>query len=612
MRPVPTRIGKMTEPGPGATPSSAGSPPPSLPTGEPPAPPPAPDDIPKAHVTRRKRRQISLVWVIPIVALLVGAYLVFHALRTSGPSIEIEFKTAEGLEAGKTKIKYKSVDIGTVQTITLGKDKKGVVVTAQMTRNATDYLVDDTRFWIVKPRIAGGQISGLTTLLSGSYIGVDIGKSTESRREFGGLDTQPSVTTDEPGREFKLHATDSGSLDIGSPVFFRRFQVGEVTGVDLDADGKGVTALVFIRSPNEKYVTENTRFWQASGVDVSIDGSGVKVSTQSLVSIVVGGIAFQTPADEPPGGLAQNDRSFALFDDEPHAMKRSDRQLEKYIAYFTDSIRGLAVGAQVEFRGFVIGEVRSIEMEFDRETRTFRFPVEFVLYRDVLPARIARAEKGGLPIDSDDLYARAIQKRGLRVQLRTGNLLTGAKYLAMDFIKDAVPVPAGPAKDRNGSRIIPTVPGSFDELQETLSSISKKIDRIPFEQLATDVRRTLQQLQGTMKGAEKLLANVNDNLAPEVAATLGEARRTIKSANDALLATDSPIQQDLRGTLVELNRAAASLRLLTDYLQRHPESLLRGKAPDVTFGDIPTSSATAVPIPAPPSSEAPVTSETVK
>ena len=560
-----------------------------------PSAPPLDEGIPKAHVARRKRRQISLVWIIPIVAVLIGLYLVVHALRTQGPTIEIQFKTAEGLEAGKTKIKYKNVDIGTVQTITLGKDKKGVVVKAQMTRNAVDLLVEDTRFWIVKPRISGGQISGLTTLLSGSYIGMDIGNSGESQREFTGLDTQPSVTTDEPGREFLLHAADSGSLDIGSPVFFRRFQVGEVTAVGLDADGKGVTARVFIHSPNEKYVTENTRFWQASGIDVSINGNGVKVSTQSIASVVVGGIAFQTPIDEPPGGPAANGKNFRLFDDDRLAMKRSDKDLERYIAYFTDSIRSLAVGAQVEFRGFVIGEVRSIDMEFDRQNRQFRFPVEFVLYRDVLPARIARAQKGKAPLDSDEEYQRAIDKRGLRAQLRSGNLLTGQKYLALDFVKDAPPVPRGPIKDANGARIIPTVPGSFDELQETLTSISKKIDKIPFDQLAIEVRRSLQQLQTTMKDADALLVNVNQTLAPQVGATLDEVRRTMKNANEALLSTDSPVQQDLRNTMNELTRSAASLRLLTDYLQRHPESLLRGKAPDVTFRDIPTTPPGAAP-----------------
>ena len=580
----------MTEP---VTPPSGPAAPPA---------PPAMDGIPKAHVTRRKRRQISLVWIIPIVAIVIGLYLVVHALRTNGPTIEIQFKTAEGLEAGKTKIKYKNVDIGTVQTIRLGPEKKGVVVTAQMTRNATDLLVEDTRFWIVKPRIAGGQISGLTTLLSGSYIGLDIGKSTESQREFVGLDTQPSVTTDEPGREFLLHAADSGSLDIGSPVFFRRFQVGEVTAVSLDADGKGVTARVFIRSPNEKYVTQNTRFWQASGVDVSIDGSGVKISTQSLA--VGRRRRHRVPDADERAGRAHwpvNDAAFPLFDDERLAMKRLDAQLEKYIAYFNDSIRGLAVGAQVEFRGFVVGEVRSIEMEFDRQTRSFRFPVEFALFRDVLPARIARAEKNGTPIDADELYDRAIHKRGLRAQLRTGNLLTGTKYLAIDFMKDAAPIPDGPSKDAAGNRIIPTVPGSFDELQETLSSIAKKIDKIPFEQLGNEARRTLQQLQVSMKEVDKLLKNVNENVAPEVTATLDEVKKTMKNANDALLSTDSPVQQDLRGTLLELNRAAASIKLLTDYLQRHPESLMRGKAPDVSFGDIPSTPAggTASPTPTP-------------
>jgi len=563
----------------------------------PPPPPPPSDGIPKAHVARRKRRQISLVWIIPIVALLIGLYLVVHALRSEGPTIDIQFKTAEGLEAGKTKIKYKNVDIGTVQTIKLGKDNKGVVVTAQMTRNATDLLVEDTRFWIVKPRIAGGQISGLTTLLSGSYIGMDIGKSTDSQRDFVGLDQQPSVTTDEPGREFLLRAQDSGSLDIGSPVLFRRFQVGEVTAVNLDADGKGVTAHVFIRSPNEKYVTQNTRFWEASGIDVTIDGSGVKVQTQSLTSIIVGGIAFQTPPDEPPGAVAANDATFQLASDEHSAMKRSDSQLEEFVAFFTDSIRGLSVGAQVEFRGFVIGEVRSIEMEFDREKREFRFPVQFALYRDVLPARIARAEKdAGGSLTADAAYQRAIEKRGLRAQLKTGNLLTGQKYLSLDFVKDAAPVSMPSIRDKDGNRIVPTVPGSFEELQESLSSIAKKIDKIPFDQLVGDIRHTLTDLQASLKNADKLLANVNDNVAPEVTAALTEVKRTMKGAN-AVLASDSPLQQDLRGTLTELNRAAASLRLLTDFLQRHPESLLRGKAPDPPFGDVPKTPSSALPAP---------------
>ena len=551
-------------------------PPPEKPT-EPPSSAAA-STLPKARVARRKRRSISLVWIIPAVAVAIGIWLAIRAITSTGPTIAIEFNTAEGLEAGKTRIKYKNVDIGTVKTITLGSEKKGVVVKADMTRQAADLLVDDTRFWIVRPRIAGGQISGLGTLLSGSYIGLDIGKSNDSRREFVGLDKPPAVTTDEPGREFILRAADIGSLDIGSPIYFRRFQVGEVTAIDLDPDGRGVTTRVFIHAPNEKYVTQNTRFWQASGIDVSIDGAGVRLSTQSLVSVLVGGIAFQNPANEAAAPAATNDTAFTLFDDERAAMKRSEAQVEKYIAYFTDSVRGLSAGAIVDFRGFTIGEVRTIEMEFDRETNQFRFPVEFVLYRDVLPARLNRVDKEGHPIDEDTRYMRSIE-RGLRAQLRAGNLLTGQKYLAIDFFKNVALVTMTTTKDKNGARIIPTTPATFDELQETIANIAKKLEKIPLDEIGIELRRVLKQMQTTLKGADVLLSRVDEEVAPELAATLAEVRKTMHTA-EATLSSDAPIQQELRGTLTELNRAAASLRTLTDYLQRHPESLLRGKSAD--------------------------------
>jgi paraquat-inducible protein B len=575
--------------------------------------PPPQGDIPRAAVARRKRRQISLVWIVPLVAVVIGIYLVVHALRTTGPTIQIQFKTAEGIEAGKTKIKYKNVDFGTVDTITLGKDRNAVTVTAKMTRDAADLLLEDTRFWIVRPRIAGGQISGLTTLLSGSYIGMDVGKSGESQRDFVGLDTQPAVTTDEPGREFLLNASDIGSLDIGSPVFFRRFQVGEVTNITLDADGKGVTARVFVHAPYEKYITANTRFWQASGVDVSIGGDGLKISTQSLTSIIVGGIAFRAPEGQPLGEVASNDATFKLFDDENSAMKRLDDQLEKYVANFTDSIRGLTVGTQVEFRGFVVGEVRSVEMKFDREKQEVYFPVEFVLFRDVLPARIDNAERAAgatdaerLAVKSDERYRRAIVQRGLRAQLRSGNLLTGQKFLALDYFKNAPTFPANaPVRDASGTRIVPTMPGSFDELQESISHIAKEIEKIPFEQLAKDLHVTLQQLQQTLKTGDQLLGHINDDLAPQLSAALADARRTMKSAED-VLASDAPLQQDLRGTLVELNRAATSLKELTDYLQRHPESLLRGKATDrpLELQSPPSRAPAPAPAPPPPSETA--------
>ena len=234
---------------------------------------------------------------MPIIAVLIGGWLAVKAVIDKGPTITISFATGEGLEAGKTKIKFKNVDIGTVKGVSLSPDHGHVIARAELAKDAARLLVDDTRFWVVRPRISGGTVSGIGTLLSGSFIGMDLGAASTPRRDFVGLEMPPVIPSGVPGREFVLKGDDMGSLDVGSPIFFRRLQVGQVTSYNLDDNGKGVTMRVFINSPYDKYVKDDTRFWQASGVDVSLDTNGVKVNTQSLVAILIGGLAFQTPEE---------------------------------------------------------------------------------------------------------------------------------------------------------------------------------------------------------------------------------------------------------------------------------------------------------------------------
>src|SRR5580698_1856376 len=208
-----------------------------------------PPDFPEAVATPRSRWRVQLVWLVPIVAVLIGGWLAVQSILEAGPTITISFETADGLEAGKTKIKFKNVDIGVIKKVTLAPDDKSVIATAELTRNADRMLVTDTRFWVVRPRISGGTVSGIGTLLSGSFIGVDVGTAKKTRRDFVGLDTPPVFASNVPGREFVLKGPDMGSLDVGSPVFFRRLQVGQVTSYRLDDDGKGVTMHVFINAP---------------------------------------------------------------------------------------------------------------------------------------------------------------------------------------------------------------------------------------------------------------------------------------------------------------------------------------------------------------------------
>src|SRR5215510_15438174 len=211
-------------------------------------------DIPTAVAVRKRRSAPQLVWLIPIVAALVGGWIVIKGILDKGPTITISFNTAEGLEAGKTKVKFKSLDVGEVKSLKFDKERQGVVATVELVKEAEPYLVDDTRFWVVRPRIAGGQVSGLGTLFSGSYIGVDLGKSGEERRDFVGLEVAPIVTADVPGRHFVLHADTLGSLQVGSPVYFRQEAVGTVVSHEINKDGQGVTFKIFVNASYDQYV----------------------------------------------------------------------------------------------------------------------------------------------------------------------------------------------------------------------------------------------------------------------------------------------------------------------------------------------------------------------
>jgi paraquat-inducible protein B len=531
-------------------------------------------DIPSAVAQPKRRSSPQLVWLIPLVAVLIGGWLAVKTILEKGPTITIMFKTAEGLEAGKTKVKYKNVDVGEVKAIKLSEDRQGIVVTVELVKESEPYLVDDTRFWVVGPRIAGGQVSGLGTLFSGSYIGVDLGKSGNKLRDFVGLDTPPIVTGDVPGRQFVLHADTLGSLQIGSPVYFRQEAVGSVTAHEVNKDGQGVTVRIFINAPYEQYVNADTRFWNASGIDVTLDTTGVKVDTQSIVSILIGGIAFETLAGSVRQPPAEENHEFPLANDHAAAMKHQDTVAVPFQFHFSQSIRGLSIGAPVEFRGIVIGEVKSIGIELTEAHNDFRFPIGVVLYPGRVMAMLTsatnefRMDEEGRRIRWDAMVA-----KGLRGQLRTGNLLTGQLYIALDMFHD---VPKAKMDWTATPPTIPTVAGGLEEFQSTLTSIAKKIERMPLEQIGGDLRQTLQSFNRTLVSTEQAVKRLDKDLAPTAKSTLDDARRMLTTA-ERTLATDAPLQQDLRTSLRELARAAQSLRELTDLLERQPESLIQGK-----------------------------------
>lgn len=532
-------------------------------------------ELPEAVAAPRRRWAPQFIWIIPIVAVLAGAWLAAKAILESGPTITISFKTAESIEAGKTKLRYKDVEIGLVKAVTLADDLSHVVVTADLVAGSERYVVEDTRFWVVRTRISGGSISGLGTLLGGAYIGVDIGKGSKRRRHFTGLEVPPVIATDVPGRQFVLRAPTLGSLDTGSPIFFRRLQVGQVTAYELDPDGNGMTIKIFVNSPHERLVTANTRFWEASGIDLRLDASGIEVNTESLVAIAIGGLAFETPAGAAPLPPADADAVFTLFRNRALAMKNPEHIIERLSLVFGESLRGLQVGAPVDFRGINVGEVVSINTEFDAVTERISLPVEINLYPERFTKRyLGDRPKGGRLFKDPKEAPNLLVAKGLRAQLRSSSLVTGQLYVALDFFPNA---PKAKVDWTKKPPELPTIPGGLQELQETISNIAKKIDQVDFAAIGANLRRTLDTVDRMVKSADQLVQRLDSELVGETRATLQAARAAIERADRSIIAPDASLQEDVREALREIARAADSLRALADLLERQPESLIRGK-----------------------------------
>lgn len=522
-------------------------------------------DAPEAIVKMKK--QFSIVWVVPLVALLLGGWLAFKAISEKGPTITITFETAEGLEAGKTKVKYKDVEVGQVESIILGGDGSYVIVTAEMVKGAKGRLTENTRFWVERARIGAGGASGLGTLFAGAYIGLDLGEpGGKPTLSFKGLEIAPVVTTGLPGSHFKLKAKRLGSLNVGSPIYYRQIKVGQVVAYEMVEDGVAVDFKIFVHAPYHEYVRKNTRFWNASGVEVSVDASGIQVKTESFVTIMIGGIAFETPVNLEPGAPAEKGATFKLYESREKIFEKAYVEKRQWVLYFDGSVRGLAAGAPVELQGIKIGEVTDVTLEFDYEKLAFRIPVlvETEPERIKFIGRETVDKKRGMDI---------MVEKGLRAQLKTGSLLTGQLLIGLDFHSDA-----SPAKINWDGRYpeLPTIPTPMEEITSGVTRIVEKLDTIPLEQIGKDLQQTMANLSKTTANLQKLVQKLDANVAPAATDTLKQAQTTLIKV-DRLLNADSPTGHELKRALAELADAARNIAILVDYLERHPDSLVFGK-----------------------------------
>ncbi len=522
--------------------------------------------IPEAKVVPRKRTRFSLVWIIPMVAAAAGVWIAVTNILNRGPEISIVFKSADGIEAQKTKIVYNGLDIGTITSLKLSDNRRNVIATASMSPSVKDLLVKDTKFWVVQPRVTGMAITGLSTLISGNYVGMQLGQSDQKSLSFVALDNPP-LTGDVPGRVYTLKTPVLGSLGAGTPVFYRQLQVGQVVSYSLDRNGKGLSVKIFVNAPYDRYVNSNTRFWQASGIDISMSANGVQLKTESLMSILAGGVAFENPPGAKEREPAGNGAEFALYTDRGKAFSPPVCDPHFYMLVFKQSVRGLNVGAPVEFYGLKIGEVVDIIQEVN--VKKMEVTVNVKISMD--PRRYG-VKFLDLPLGEDKVTAHkklieGMVKHGFRARLNTGNLLTGALLVSLDYVPDASTVKL----DWSQSPLrLPTVPSGIDSIEDRVASLLKNLN-----QAVVEARGTIKKADKVMGSANKMMGSA-DKMMNSAEKMMNNGDKLINNAN-LLIEPNSVMNTELNNMLRQGNDAARALRILANYLERHPEAIIYGK-----------------------------------
>ena len=549
-----------------------------------------------ARAAARRTRRISVIWVIPLVALAIGAWLAWDTLSKEGPTITVTFNSGEGLQAGQSQLKYKDIVFGTVKSLELAPDHSHVIVTLATTHQAEPLLTDKTVFWVVKPRLFAGNISGLETLLSGSYIGMMPGaEGGKSQHAFKGVEDPPILTEHIAGHAFLLKAKRLGSIQLGSPIFFRDQNVGEVLGWDIADMAEYVTIHAFVRAPYDGYVNDETRFWNASGLSIKLAGTGLEIQLESIKALLLGGIAFETPDLRGKVQVASADNHvFPLFADRDTAQAASYTRKIQVVSYFPGSVSGLGPGSPVTMHGLTVGRVLDVRLAFDRTKDAIVAPVRY----EIEPERIVGVGQRVFKTDAE--LVAAVLKAGLRATLQSTNLITGQQQVALDFLRDASPVEV---KEQDGYFVLPSADGGgFAGLQSSVNTLLDKVNTINFDQIGKDLqnllqstsallsgpqmRETLNKLAATLASADTFTRNLNAGTAPafkQLPEMTGQLQKTLNNTNKLLVSLDAgygdntKFGRDLDRLLVQTNDALSSLRALADLLSRHPEALIKGR-----------------------------------
>ncbi|URQ62079.1 intermembrane transport protein PqiB [Pantoea alhagi] len=514
----------------------------------------------------------SPVWIIPLVTVLIGAWILFYHFSHQGPEVTLITTNAEGIEGGKTAIKSRSVDVGVVESAVLTDDLHHVEIKARLNAGMEKLLHGDSAFWVVKPQVGREGITGLGTLLSGAYIELQPGSKGEKPEQYKLLDSPPLAPPDAKGIRIVLDSTKAGQLNPGDPVLFRGYRVGSVETSSFDADKRAMQYQLFVAAPYDRLVTSNVRFWKDSGIAVEMSASGMRVEMGSLTTLFSGGVSFDVPDGWELGVPAENKAEYHLYDDQRSIQDSLYTTHLDFLMFFSDSIRGLQPGAPVEFRGIRLGTVAQAPYTVPGWNQSLNTDYRIPVLVRIEPDRFVNRLGGDFDIRQ---HLRDGKKRGLRASLKTGNLLSGSLYIDLDFYDNA-PQYKGPEKVA-GLEIIPTVSGGLSQIQQKLMDALDKINNLPLNPMINQATGTLKESQRTLRELQKTLDNVNKITAsPSMQQLPQDMQQTLRELNRSMkgLQPGSPAYNKLVGDMQRLDQVLRELQPVLKTLNQKSNALV--------------------------------------
>ena len=517
---------------------------------------------------------ISRIWIVPILVVIIGGWMVYYQWKNQGPLITIELQSAEGIEINKTPIKVKDLDVGQVKKITLKPDLNGVLVTARIDASAAHLLTENTDFWVVAPRISFSEVSGLSTLLSGSYIAMSADDNGEEQFHFVALERPPSTPPGTPGLHLTLKSDDEFAYKPGDPIIYKGFKVGEFEEAKFNIEERVVYYNAFIEAPYHKLITENTRFWDVSGVKLLLESSGIKMQTGSLETLLANGITFGIPEGIPAGKRVLDNAYFTIFEDKSSASNARYKLAAEYLLLIDESVRGLTVGAPVEYRGIEIGNVTAINSFPAEEGNILEegYPIPVLI--NIYPGKVRQPDtEQGLHAIQQTM--RNWLHRDLRATLRMGNVLTGGLYVDLQHV--ANPDDSSEIKIINGYEVIPTVSNEFTQITQKVDAILDKFNQLPLTEMISGIQEAVADMQSAADSVEAA-SNDFDLLIADV-----DAKQLNDNLNQALISLDHLLKNysdgglspaEIKETVDAMQDTLRNVQPLLLKLNQSPNSLI--------------------------------------